>query len=299
MKTERATGIVCAILSAAAFGTNPLFALPLYARGMSTANVLLFRPAFASALLGLFMLATGKSFRIDRRQLIQAMVLGQMLALTCLFLFLGFRVMDAGIVATILFLYPLMVALVMRFGFREHMPRRIWICLFMAFGGVVLLCRGGDGGSLSTLGVVYGLLSALAYALYIVWVKVSDLKKLASETLTFYALVFSIPLFLAMLRGGIDIKFPTDLVGWLCVSGLALFPSLMAFLLVAVAVRRIGATVSSMFGVCEPLTSIIIGVLVFGEALTPRIVCGIAVILLAVTLASFPEKRSEASRTSA
>lgn len=286
MKLDKTVGILCAALSAVSFGMNPLFALPLYRRGMSTGNVLFYRLFFATLLLGGFMLLSGKPFRLRREQILPAVVSGVMLALTCLFLFLSFWVMDAGLAATILFVYPLMVALIMRFRYGERMPRLIWGCLLFALGGVALMCLGGGAVRFSVPGLICVLLSALIYAIYIVMVRQSSLRELASETLTFYAMLFSVPVFLLILRGGVDLRMPPDLLSWVCVFGLALFPALLSFLLIAVAIRRIGATVTAMFGACEPVTSILIGVLIFGEALTLRIVCGAAVVLSAVTLAA-------------
>ncbi len=104
--------------------------------------------------------------------------------MTCLFLFLSFWVMDAGLAATILFVYPLMVALIMRFRFGERMPRLIWGCLLFALGGVALMCLGGGAVRFSVPGLICVLLSALIYAIYIVMVRQSSLRELASETLT-------------------------------------------------------------------------------------------------------------------
>ena len=292
MKLDRAFGVGCAVLSAVSFGTNPLFALLLYRRGMTTGSVLFYRLSLATLLLGLWMLMCGKSFRLERRHLPWSLFSGVLLALTCQFLFMSFRVMDAGIAATILFVYPLMVALIMRFGFRERMSRKVWICLFAALAGVALLSH-NTGGGFSFAGVAYALLSALIYAVYIVLVRVSKLRELDSGALTFYAMLFSVPIFLAILRGGADLQVPPDLVSWICVFGLALFPALLSFLLLAVAIQRIGATETSMFGACEPATSIVIGVLVFGEVLTARVVFGMAAILLAVTLAAVDAKSAD------
>jgi len=286
MKTDKAVGILCGVLSAISFGTNPLFALPLYARGMTTGNVLFYRLLLGTLLLGAFMALGGKSFRLGRGRLIPSVCSGVLLALTCLFLFLSFRVMDAGIAATILFVYPLMVALIMRFFFHERMPLATWMCLLAALAGIALLYQPHAGGKVCGAGVICVLLSALIYAVYIVLVRVSGLRGLAPETLTFYAMLFSLPVFFILLRGGADIRLPPDLLSWGCVFGLALFPALLSFVLIAAAIRRIGATRSALFGACEPVTSILVGALVFGENLTFRIICGMIVIIVAVTLAA-------------
>ena len=92
----------------------------------------------------------------------------------------------------------------------------------------------------------------------------------------------ALPVFLLPLRGGTGLKLPGDLVGWGCVLGLAIFPALLSFLLMALAIRRVGATATALLGALEPATALVCGVLVFGEVLTFRACCGIALIIGAV-----------------
>ena len=100
-------GSLCGILSAVTYGMNPLFALPLYQRGLSTSSVLFYRFLFTILLLGCFMLIRRESFRLESRQILPLGIAGVLLAFSCLFLFLSFRHLEAGIAATILFIYPL------------------------------------------------------------------------------------------------------------------------------------------------------------------------------------------------
>jgi len=281
MTKDKFIGYSCGVASAIAYGLNPLFGLPLYARGMTTPNVLFYRFLLAIALLAAVMAAGGRSFRLERRQLTPLVAGGVLLALSCLFLFLSFHVMDAGIAATILFVYPVMVALIMALGFRERLPLPTWGAMALALGGIALL--NGVGGKFSFSGLVCVLLSALTYAVYMVLVRESSLRELDSDTLTFYAMAAGLPVFLIALRGGADLQLPGDGVGWICVCGLALFPALLSFLLMAVAIRRIGATPTAVIGALEPCTALAVGTLVFHERLTLRAAAGIALILVAVT----------------
>ena len=78
-------------------------------------------------------------------------------------------------------------------------------------------------------------------------------------------------------------QLPPDWAAWGCVCGLALFPALLSFLLMAVAIRRIGATPTAVLGALEPCTALVVGTTVFHERLTLRAAAGIALILVAVT----------------
>jgi len=59
----------------------------------------------------------------------------------------------------------------------------------------------------------------------------------------------------------------------------------------AIASRNIGATKASVLGVFEPITAILVGTLVFGEALTPNIIIGILISVVAVTFMVMVTKR--------
>ena len=71
--------------------------------------------------------------------------------------------MDAGIASTILFVYPILVALIMALGFRERITPLTIFCIALAVLGIGLLYE-GDGQTLSLTGVTLVLLSSLSYA---------------------------------------------------------------------------------------------------------------------------------------
>ena len=145
----KAKGYLLGAVAAASYGMNPLFALPLYEAGMDTDSVLFFRYLFAIPLLGIMLRARGRSFRVGRRGALTLLALGWLVALSSLTLFLSYRHMDAGIASTLLFVYPILVALIMALVYRERVPLRTVLCIVLATGGIGLLCRSGDGVLLS------------------------------------------------------------------------------------------------------------------------------------------------------
>lgn len=142
------TGYVFAALAAASYGTNPVFAKPLYADGMNPDSVLLFRYAFGIALLGLLMIWNGwrrhnlsTAFRVSRHSLPQLVILGILMALSSLTLFLSYNYMPVGIASTLLFTYPILVAVIMTLVYHEPMSWLVVICLLLATSGVGMLCE--------------------------------------------------------------------------------------------------------------------------------------------------------------
>ena len=111
--SEKSKGTLCGIVAAVSYGMNPLGALSLYRAGINTNSVLFYRYALAAVLLAALLLVQKTSLRITRREFSVLGLLGVMFAVSSLTLFMSFHYMDAGIASTLLFVYPVMVAVIM------------------------------------------------------------------------------------------------------------------------------------------------------------------------------------------
>ncbi|MBD5068435.1 MAG: DMT family transporter [Alistipes sp.] len=280
----KAQGYLIGALAAAAYGTNPLFALPLYDAGMDPDSVLLFRYLFAIPLLGAMLWFRGRSLRVPRRDVPLLFAMGILVALSSLTLFLSYNYMDAGIASTLLFVYPILVALIMAVGFKERFTLTTGLCILLACGGIGLLYRSGDGSTLSLAGTLLVFVSALSYAIYIVAVRVSRLREIPTLAVTFYVLLFGLLLFVFRVDFGQALILPDRWHLWGNLLALALFPTAISFLCTTRAINLIGSTPTAILGALEPVTAVFFGVAVFGETLTLRIGCGIVLIIVAVML---------------
>lgn len=283
---SKVKGTLCGIGAAVSYGLNPLGALPLYADGINTNSVLFYRYGIAVILLALFMLSTKKSFAVSLKELSVLAPLGILFSMSSLTLFDSFHYMDAGIACTLLFVYPVMVAVIMAVFFKEKVTLVTSFSIVMALFGIALLYRGGDGVLLDTLGVFLVMVSSLTYALYIIILNKSFLR-MSSLKLTFYVLSFGIILIIINSIFGDDsarIQMLSTARTWAFASMLALFPTVISLLLMTVAVHEIGSTPTAVMGALEPLTAVVLGVTLFGEQFTSRLGCGIMMILSAVIL---------------
>lgn len=281
MKTT-VKGAVCGALAAVCYGLNPLFALPLYERGMRPDSVLLFCYFFALLLLGVPMAALGKSFRLRKKLFLPALGCGLLMGGSSLLFFLAYSRMDPGTAATLFFIYPVFVASAMCLFFRERLAFSAVLGITGVLGGIFLLRTGG--GPLNPPGVICSLGAALCYAFYMIAARESPAQELAPETLTFYSMIFSMPVFLAAAAAGGGVQKIPTLSAAVLLTGLALFSVVFPFLLLTAAVRWAGPTRIAVLGALEPLTAWLIGIFVFGGILTLRGVCGILLILLSVLL---------------
>lgn len=276
-------GYILGIIAAAAYGMNPLFALPLYKAGMNPDSVLFFRYLFAIPILGIMIKVRGRNFKIKKRELFLLVIMGLLVALSSLALFLSYNYMDAGIASTLLFVYPIIVALIMSCLYKEKLTTLTVLCILLALGGIGLLYKNGNGTTLNATGVFLVMVSALSYAIYIVGVNKSALKDIATLKVTFYVLLFGMTLFLVRVDFGQSLCWVDTWYLWGNLIALAIFPTAISFLCTTKAVQYIGSTPTAILGALEPLTAVFFGVTVFGEILTPRLSCGIIMIILAVT----------------
>ena len=136
MKFSDLKGYLLAALAAAAYGTNPAFAIPLYDQGMNPNTVLLFRYMMGIPLLALVMFARNIPFRLNREETGQTAILGILMALSSLTLFESYKYMNSGIASTLLFVYPIMVAVMMIFFFHEKFRFTVALCLLIMCCGL-------------------------------------------------------------------------------------------------------------------------------------------------------------------
>ena len=318
------SGYVFAALAAASYGTNPVFAKPLYADGMNPDSVLLFRYAFGIALLGLLMIWNGwrrhnlsTAFRVSRHSLPQLVILGILMALSSLTLFLSYNYMPVGIASTLLFTYPILVAVIMTLVYHEPMSWLVVICLLLATSGVGMLCdqtppspllRGETpldpsnpsnlsnplnlpwGVSLFMIGALLVLLSSLSYAIYLVGLNKTRVRTIASMPVTFYVLCFGFLLFVWRICFGGAFTLPQHGVMWLNLIALGLLPTVVSLLLTAWAIQRIGSTQTALFGALEPVTAVALGIIFLGESINLREFMGMVLIFVSVTLVVYRRK---------
>lgn len=284
-KQSKSIGILCAVLSAVCYGTNPFGALPLYEEGVNTATVLAHRFGLAVILLAVIMIIKRIDFKVTRREFKVLFSLGVLFAASSITYYQSFHFMDAGIASTILFVYPVMVAVIMALFFKEKVTSMTVMAIVLSLVGIGLLYKGGAGVSLSVIGIVLCILSSLAYAIYIIVVNQSDIK-MSSFKVTFYAmLVCEITLILySFTSPELYLHMLPSPRAWSFAVWLSVVPTILSLVFMTVAVNHVGATPTAILGALEPLTAVTIGVIIFGETLTPRLIVGILFILFAVML---------------
>ena len=286
-------GYPAGIITGITYGLNPLFGMPLMQKGAAVESILFFRYGIAVLILGAILGLDRQSFKINWRQAGVLLALGLLYTASSIFLFQAYRFIPSGLATTLIFLYPVIVALIMVF-LRVIPSWQVWLAIVATFVGVVIMSQSDGSQTINPIGVLLSLGSATVYALFIVIINRSKaISTLSNSLLTFYSLSVGAVVFLGCilfsdkeLMTGIETK-----LDWLNLVALAILPTIVSTASLAVATRNIGATKASVLGVFEPITAILVGTLVFGELLTNNILVGILISTVTVTFMILTTKR--------
>ena len=286
-------GYPAGIITGITYGLNPLFAKPLMNDGASTEAILLFRYGIAVILLGAYLLLKKENFKITLKQAGILLALGLFYTASSTFLFEAYKYIASGLATTLIFLYPVMVAIIM--VFLKVVPSwPVWLSIAATFAGVMIMTGGTGSETIDPVGVWFSIASAFVYALFIVIInRNKTIASISNSLLTFYALVVgTIVFFTRCTFSGAELMTGLDGgIAWINLIGLAVLPTIVSTATLAIATRNIGATKASVLGVFEPITAILVGTLVFGEELTTNIITGILISIIAVTFMIMVTKR--------
>lgn len=283
-------GTLCGIGAAICYGTNPLGAR-LYDEGMSPSSVLFWRFGLAWVIIAAVMLCRKEKLRVSKQEFATLSGLGLLFLASSLTLYASFQLMAVGVASTLLFVYPVLTAAIMAIFFKEKLTWQTVTAIVLSFIGVMLLYWTPDGGRLSAWGVVLVLLSALTYAVYIIVMNRARLA-MSSFKINFYVLIYcTLGNMLVSLCSGHGLQVPSNAISWFYVGWLAVVPAILALVMMVYAAKYIGSTPTAIMGALEPLTAVLIGIFLFGEAFTVCLAFGILLIFSAVILIALYSNR--------
>ena len=284
--SNKVKGFAAGIVAAVCYGTNPLGTLELYGDGFNSSSVLIYRYLLAVLMFAVVMLFRKESFKVKWGHLIRLGVLGCMFSLSSATLYVSFHYMAAGIASTILFVYPIMTAILMTVFFHEKVTWSTSLAILLAVSGVGLLYQGDGNDKLSTAGFALVMCSSLLYAfLMIRRPPRSTLFPYTTLFRSFYILVFGLlTMFVYSFIAGEPIQMLQTPKQWLCAAQLALLPTVLSLFFMTISINLIGSTPAAIMGALEPVTAVIIGVCIFGESFSLQLAFGILAILAGVTI---------------
>ncbi len=282
-------GYFFVILSAVIFGCMPLGANFLYAQGVTPMSLVFLRNLLSLPLLALLGSRQG-GLRISRdalREVGVAAFFGCWLAPTLLFS--SYRYLASGMATVFHFAYPVIVVLG-GFLLREKVKKSALFCALLCSLGILLLFD--PHGTVDPLGVTFALTSGVAYAVYILILGHFRHREVSGFRLSFYMAIVSMICTLILCLATGQLCLPQTPGGWGVAFLFSFAVSVGAVVLFQEGTFLIGAQRAAILSTFEPITSIFFGILFLNETLTPRILLGSAITLLAGVLITVTGRKS-------
>ena len=271
----KARGVLYIVLSAVIFGFMPVLTELSYSYGNNPYNMALFRNLMVLPVLWM-MIRRGrlsmKLIKYEKTGVLLVSVLGS--ALTTILLYSSYTYIGVGTATTIHFLYPLLVCVYCRLFFGEKLTLHRSVCLVLCMAGVLCFL---DTGSVSNIkGVLMAAGSAVTYSFYMTYLGKMGLTRIHPAVFSFY-LSSIVSIFMLLLN--LPLHFIVPSLPWQAYGlmfGVSIGTSLAASILLNKGIAIIGASTASIFSLFEPITGVIMGVVMLGEAFGVRngIGCG-------------------------
>lgn len=282
--------MIFVVISAIAFGAIPVFARAAYNAGSDPISVLFFRFSIASIIMIPF-IAVQKIPFPRGRFLLGLMLMGGIGYVGQSFCyFTALTMASAGLVAILLYLYPAIVVILSSLLFKERITGLKVSALILALTGTVLTIGLGGGGSL--LGIALAMTAPFIYSAYILaGSKITkEVEILSSSTVVMISASFVFGTFIAV-KG---LNMPQTLVGWGGVLAIALISTVIAIIAFFAGLKRVGPTNASMLSTFEPVTTVVLVAIVFGEEIgLMRIMGGILILIAVILLAKSEFRRGD------
>lgn len=291
---KQTLGLINGIISGISFGLIPLFSIPVIAAGMGNVSILVYRFFFGSlAMLGMLLLKK-TDLRVSLSELCRIAILSLFYIGTALATLECYHYLSSGIATALVYTDPIWCAIIGLIFLGDRFSLKLTSsCLFATLGVMMMTGVFTEDGTFSALGLFWGLLSGLSYALYLIFVPRLRLKRIPSLKLTFY--VFFIGMLIlaayAILKEG-NIEIVTNPTCWTNLILLGLIPTALSNICVTMSLRLVDSTIVAILGAFEPLTAMVIGILILGDSWSIMSLGGTFLILLAVAMLTILPKNN-------
>jgi drug/metabolite transporter (DMT)-like permease len=284
----RSSGTVFCLSSGAAFGSMAIFGKLAYDEGANVATLLAVRFTIGAVLFWALVAAQGSlrdARALARRDVGISLALGAAgYAAQAGLYFVALERIDASILALLLYTFPAMVTVAAVAIGRERFSARRIAALGLTSGGLVLVLAGAAAGAFDPLGAGLAVGAAVVYTIYIL---VSERAAVRISPYLLSALVCTgAAVTLTLGSSLIGQLHPVDVTakGWLWLGCIAVVSTVVAIGFFFAGLRRVGPSTASILATVEPVVTVFLAFLVFGETLAAVQIVGAALVLTSVVV---------------
>ncbi len=283
--SQRTVGIFEALLSATFFGLIPVLFIPVYEAGISPETSLIYRFGFAALMMLVPITFKKLSLKVSLKNHGSIAICGFSYYIAALLLYTSFTYIASGITVTIFFINPIFVMVLMAIFYKEKIEFYKMVLSLSTLVGIALFSGVFTSDEvLNITGMTLAILSSLGFAFYVLVLFTLQGATVSKEVVSFYLFAWcTVCACLYSFSVG-QIAVPTSgfVLSMLALS--ALITAVLPNVLLMSAMKKIGSVLATILGVMDPITAVIIGVLVFGEPVDVYIVSGIVLVLVSVML---------------
>lgn len=280
-------GYVLAVAQAILYASMGVFAKFLYNTGLNPQQVTIMRFVPAAVLLAIAIVVLRKGKVFSRTPMVY--VQGIFFAASAYLYMLTVDELTAGLTTVVFYSYPAVVAILAVFVFHERFTLRTLLALVLALAGIVFISGilSADTIQLSPLGLVYGIGSCLAFAVYSLLGQ-ATVKKEGQLTISFTMSAISSLIMLVLYPAQFPTLLQMDAMQWIICIVMAILCTALPIPMLLAAIKRIGATKASLIGISETPFSLLLAFLVLSEVLTAFQGIGSALIVASIVVTTLP-----------
>lgn len=273
-------GHLLVLISTFGFGIVPLLAKFSLDQGMNAETILTYRFLIAGTFFIIYCLCKQIRLYTDVKTSFKLFMMGLLYALESSIFFEAFNHISPSIGQLIFQINPIMVAFGAYFVFREKITKNVVYALLLTAVGCTLLFWEPTA-HVTTLGVFLVFLSALFYTIYIILGK-KMLKNIPPMVVTTYTTVGCGVFLLAytLINGKMMLVTEPIILG--VIATLSIFSTIISILTFAMGLRILGATKASIISAIEPVITVVLAFLLFGETLNWVQIIGAALIVFSI-----------------
>ena len=285
---RRIIGILLIAISAASFGTLAIFGRYAYNDGMDIYTVLFLRFGISASFMTVILLLRKEHFPRGR-------ILAQLVGMGALgyvgqsFMYLtAIKYASTGLVALLLYLYPMFVFILSAIVLHENITRVKIIALVLTLFGAALTVGPVSG---QLIGALMAITAALIYSIYII-VGTGVMKHVTAvqSSTVIFASAGAVYGLLAFANGA---HLPASNSGWLAMLGIIVVSTIIPVVTFLAGLERVGPTNAAMLSTIEPVVTVFLAAWLFGDKLLPIVMVGGGLILVAVILLTRAELSKE------
>ncbi len=283
---------VMLIISMTVFGTLGLFVRNI---SVSSGELALYRGILAALLIGGYLLVTKQKipFREIRKEIPLLLFSGVAMGFNWILLFEAYKYTTVSVATLSYYFAPVIVTIACPVLFKEKMTAKQWICFVMSTLGIILITGLGDlsTGNNHFLGIAFGLGAACLYAAVVLLNKF--IKKVEGIHRTFLQFLAAILVLVPYVgcTGGITLS-GLHVTGWVCLLIVGVVHTGVTYCLYFSSLKELPGQKAAVLSYIDPLTAVLVSVLILGESMSIMQVTG-GILILGFTLWNeiAPEKK--------